>query len=1583
MKNGVSTDVPEQDAPERFSIAETLRGKHILISGTTGFLGKVAATLLLDRHPDIEQLYLLIRGSAGRTAEERFWEDVATSPALKPLRDTYTDGFEGFLSDKITVVEGDVTREMLGIPAALRTRLRKNLDVMINSAGLTNFAPSLEQAIAVNCLGPQNCFDFVLSCENAGLVHVSTTYVTGRRDGVVTESEDPYGFYPKSDELHIDFSPERELQDCQDIIAQVKNKGDDQERRALFVRLAREWAVENGRNLEDADIVFERAEKEKENWVNRQLRDIGTSRAAHWGWNNTYTYAKSLGEQFLSKRRDEGKISIVRPAIVESSLRFPFPGWNEGINTCGPLSYLLYKGVRFVPTQPHVQIDVVPVDFVANCMLAAGAASIAGEQEFIYQVGSSERNPVSVARAMELLSLSNRQFYAKRVSEPRWKNLLMSAMENVPVSKDRYERYAAPGIKRLAGGIVGGIKALGKTGVPAVDGALKGVSSTAKGIEKQAGLVATIIDLFMPFIHDSAFVFQADAMKRLEARLPPEEADWGFPIEGLNWRYYWMDVQMPGMHKHVFPEIDKKFETSRKKVYTPNDLLEVFKTAAANHQRRIALQQLTPEGLRRFTYGELQEHAERAARNLVAEGISTGVRIVVSSENRPEWGMAYLGTLTAGAAAVPVDCELPLAAVLNVTRTAGAQAMILSDKVLARLRDEGLDDEQDVPRIWGFEELFAETVGVETTALVPVAKDDVASLIFTSGTTGRPKGVMLAHKNFTSLLTSMNQVFDVSDKDGFLSVLPLHHTFEFTCGFLMPLSKGATITYLDELTGDSLNRAFSETRVTAMIGVPALWQLLHRRIMGEVSSRGPQARTLFDAMLALNRWAQERFRANFGRTLFAPVHKKFGGRIRYLISGGASLPAPIMETFHGLGFELLEGYGLTEASPVLTCGRPSAGVRIGSVGKALPGVEVKIKNPDGAGVGEIIAKGGNVMLGYLDNPDATVAVLDEDGWLSTGDLGRLDKNGYVYISGRAKDVIVAANGENVYPDELEEMFETCEQIEELSVVGLPDGNTGERVAMLVRTQPGDLTQAEAQAEVRKAVELGNVRLQYHQRIKILRFTDEELPRTATRKVKRTAVRDMLMDLEAGKELVSTATENWGDWTWLRESVANLAAVEATQVGRAQNLIEDLGFDSLAFTELAGEIERRTGKSVGSDELIEAASAEAIIALVRETKTAEEATEPGPTDAVGFAHLPASMRPQEARRGRTRPTTSVRDIIEIPEPVRVGLKGALSAGQVTLYRDLFDVKVHGRAHIPFHESGIVCANHCSHLDMGLVKYALRDWAPNLSTLAASDYFFDNRYKRTYFGQLTNLIPVDRSGSLEQSMRVASAAVSAGKPLLLFPEGTRSTTGDVAPFRPGLGFLALHHKVGVLPVYLGGTYRALPKGAAIPKRRHLAVHVGELIPYEYFVEKTKGMSNREAYGEVSRLAREAVVALKAGRRFLDGDDVEEDPSNAMLETLFRGLEERFQRNQVDEKVSYYFSLGPDDAGKWTLVVDPENCLVQRGKPTDGRADCVVKTTPEMFNKMISESYVPTMDEFMSGKIKTNDPNLLMMFQNVFGF
>ena len=1602
---------PEQQPPSApFSVDEVLRGRRILLTGTTGFLGKVVGSMLLRYHADIERLYLMIRPGKQGSAQDRFEQQVITSGAFDPVREVYQAGFDDFIADKIKVVSGDLTQDDLGFDDDVLVELREGLDLFLNSAGLVDFNPSLEASLSINTRGLLRIVEFVKSCDRAKLLHVSTCYVTGTRDGVIREDEAPYGFYPRRDEMRVPFSPERELEDCQAIIDAIYAQADDQNRQAIFSRDAREKLKDENLPIHNEVLFKAEVKRQRQRWIRKTLKEEGKRRAEHWGWTNTYTYSKSLGEQLAWQHRDEVEMAFVRPAIVESALSFPKPGWNSGFNTSGPLIYLSYKGMRFIPAGEGVNLDLIPVDAVSRAIVTVSAALLVQRAKPIYQVGTSDRSPMSMRRLIELTSLSNRQFYAQRVSVPKWQNMMMNALESIQVDRDRYERFSAPGVKKAANRIGKLATTLSRNAPGGVRTLLGGVRSTARKVERQSGFVDMIVETFKPFIYDNRYTFKTDNLDAL--RTETTDGQWIQDLWDLNWRHYFLEVHVPGLHRNVFPEIDAQLASSRKEVYTYQDLCELFDASTENHSDRVAMQQFTPDGLRRITYNDLRTRAHWMAASLRRAGLGQGDRVLIMSENRPEWGMTYFGTLEAGGATVPVDAELPLRDVLTVIRSSRAFALVASDKVRDRLEAEGLTEALDAltaateeaadagaeataaPKVFSFNALLEAPKAPEangasaSAALVPVERaNDIASLIYTSGTTGNPKGVMLEHRNFAAMLSSVNGIFNVSHRDSFLSVLPLHHTFEFTAGFLMPLSRGATITYLDELTAESLGRAFREAPPTAMIGVPALWQLLHRRVLGEVARRGPYAKGAFKALMMFNRWVRERTGVNLGKVLFAPVHGQFGGRVRYFISGGASLPAPVMEAFYGLGFELLEGYGLTEAAPVLTCTRPGDTFRVGSVGRALPDIEVRIDAPDDSGVGEVVAKGGNVMRGYWNNEEATSAAIDEDGWLHTGDLGRMNRKGHLYIVGRKKDVIVSADGENVYPDELEEHFRGCDLIEELSIVGLPDGKGSERVAALMRPVEdlGGLSLDEAQAEIRRHVDVQNARLNYAQRIKLLRFTNDELPRTATRKVQRKEVVQLLeemLQVERGGD--DTHDEVWGDWSWLREQIADLADVEVSEVGIRSALAEDLSFDSLSFMELAGLVKERTGKVLAADQLIEAATAEKIVALIDGVGGHEAERLAHSASIAGFSHLPPSMRPQTVRREKQRPLAATfGDMTDIPEPLRAGIKDLLERGQLAVYGDMFDVKVTGAAHIPYHSTAIVAANHSSHLDMGLVKHALRDWAPDLATLAAADYFFDTPAKRTYFGQLTNLIPMERSGSLDHSMGQAVRAVEQGKPLLLFPEGTRSTTGEIAAFRSGLGYLVMQTRQPVLPVFLRGTHRALPKGSVVPKKRRLEVVIGEPIPYSFFEPHVEGMSPKKAYATIANLVRDAVLALKAGKRFLDPPSQEDDAALSealMIQGLFEKLGGQYQSNQIDSRVMYYFSLGNEPGGKWTVEVEPEQCRCWPGKPP--HADCVVKTSTEIFRKMVDESYVPSMDEFMSGKVKTNNPQLLIRFQSVFG-
>lgn len=1587
--NGVSHSL--EGVENFFSVTEELTGRRILITGTTGFLGKVVLSMLLRFHADLEKIYVVIRGRRTSSAENRFYSDVATSGALQPLQESYGAGYEAFLRDKIEVLDGDLTRKYLGIEEEKAREISSHLDLFINSAGLTNFNPNLRSALEINTLSNLNILDFIrLGDCHARLLHTSTSFVAGKQSRRIAEVFPGPERYPHYEEIKAPFDHEKEIKDCLKLIEHFEEISLDQEHRVRFVQEAREAMRKNNLNPGDEDAFEEVCEKIRLKWVKDKLSHEGRERASFWGWPNIYTYTKSMGERILAASAHEIDLTICRPAIIESAVEYPQPSWNEGINTTAPIAFLMYKGHRLFPTRDGNLLDVIPVDHVAGAMIAIGAALLRGEQQEVYHLGSSDLNPITSARLAELTALSVRRLYDREVHRPGWQKLLLKNLDVVIVSEREFNRKSSPGINKAVkalNGLLGGIntRALGGVG-QAIDGVRKGLRSA----EKLTLATSKIFELFLPFIHDNNPIFVAQNVKNLSLRLHPgERARYGCPVDQLDWRAYWIDIHLPGLSMHAFPALEAKLKESRKEAYTYEDLVELFDASTTNFSKRLALQHHAGGIQERYTYGELKERTELAARSLVAAGVGPGRTVLLASENRPQWPMAYFGILKAGGIAVPIDSESTVDQLLNICRSARGTLILLSDLVYHRCGEElgeALKEAGLPTRIMILRQLFQQNLSAdlvvtdsESSASTEIALTDstsdevvaeliqadndgdpLASLIFTSGTTGDPKAVMLSHSNFTHLVSSLSQTFPVNERDGFLSVLPLHHTFEFACGLLMPLSRGSSITYMEELSGEELSAAMQTSRITALIGVPALWQLLHRRIEQKIDDAPPSVRTAFELLNSINTSLRERMGINLGRTLFGAVHQAFGGRLKYMISGGAALPEKTLEAFYGMGFNLYEGYGLTEAAPVLTVNTPAKGLLPGSVGQALPGMEVKIKDPDDAGVGEIVARGPNVMRGYLGKPEETSKAVQGE-WLHTGDLGTLDSKGNLTIVGREKEVIITAGGKNAYPDELEDIYGKAPHVAELSIVGLPDHQGSERIACLVRpdledkAQPADV--AEARSAIREWIRVEGSRVPSHNRIQVLRFWDQELPRTATRKVKRREVVKILQRLlDAEMEAVDRGEVEDTTWAWLDKALGTLADFDPARVHNNTHLLDDLGFDSLMFVELSSILAARDFHITPE-----------VLAQIPTVGELQELLS-GDAKAASTALVKA-------------PPSTIQQVesYDVPKPIAKAVKNLLYNAQMSSYDTLFNVDVFGRAHIPYHNPNvIVIANHCSHLDMGLVKYALGDYGVNIRAVAAADYFFKNKVRKTYFGNFTNLLPLERSGTLKSSLGAASQALIEGEMLLVFPEGTRSKDGKIQDFRRGLGYLVDSHNVDILPLWLDGTHRALPKGQPLPNpaSRKLKVHIGPVMKASELRKQCSQMGPNDRYQFISDAAQRAVLGLRDAA--LGGG---KKPETDTLTPLFEELNLRFAENQVDSPLSFYFSLGAWDSHKWTISVDPLTCKISNSKPNGGKADCVIKTSPEIFRKIVKESYVPSMGEFMNGVIKTNDPNLLMRFQSVF--
>jgi long-chain acyl-CoA synthetase len=655
---------------------------------------------------------------------------------------------------------------------------------------------------------------------------------------------------------------------------------------------------------------------------------------------------------------------------------------------------------------------------------------------------------------------------------------------------------------------------------------------------------------------------------------------------------------------------------------------------------------------------------------------------------------------------------------------------------------------------------------------------------------------------------------------------------------------------------------------------------------------------------------------------------------------------------------------MTEASPVITVSKGSMRSALGQVGKPVPGVEVRIAGPDERGVGEILARGPNVMKGYVDDPRETSLALDEEGWLHTGDLGKLDGKGRLVIVGRNKDVIVGTSGENVYPDDVENLLAGVEGVKELCIVGVPDGAGGERVACLAVPAGGDgddaqRTRAERHARATEGLRAAFEKLPRVARPTVVQLWDLELPRTATRKVRRPEVRAILEKLAAAADLPPDSAI--GSVTAVRHAVATITNKDAKTLLPSTSLRGDLAIDSLLGLELAAALEAQVGRPIDGEALARCETIgdlEALVADGRSLTTRSDAT---------AIELPAP------------------DPIRFPEPVQDATKRVLTTGQMAFYGKVMKPRVSGRAFIPHNRNTIVVANHSSHLDMGFVKYALGSYGDGLVSLAAQDYFFrGNSIRRTYIENFTNLAPFDRKGGLRQGLRIAGEHLERGRTVLIFPEGTRSTDGAIQEFKPAAFHLALVHGVDILPVWIGGTYEAMKKGTRLPTKRDLVARIGPPLEIAELRRLTAGMKQSAAARKIAQITESAVKALRDGhvidlRAIEGGADAPAPVAEHPVTRLMRELEQKFVPGRVEKPTTFYFTLGNESEAKFSMRLDPERCEIFPGKLD--QADCVLKTSPEIFTRIVREAYVPSPLEFMTGAVKSNDVSLLLTFQKAF--
>lgn len=1403
------------------ALEQVLKGRRILLTGSTGFLGKVFLAILLRWHPEIERAYLLIRGDR-RSSLGRFRREILDSPVFSPLREHLGEQFDRYIEEKIVVVPGDITNHgLLGEEA--KPFKPGSLDAVVHSAGLVNFEASLEKAIEVNTTGVANVIEFCRKL-GAAMMHVSTCYVAGSADGHRYEDDIPEDWCPSG---RKSFRLEREIRDALAAIERVQAESRDQLRHAEF---------RGDENDGDADAPRESVlEHRRKQWLEERLKEVGRKRAQSWGWPNTYSYTKSLGEQLVLANRDTLDVTVVRPAVIESALLDPFPGWNQGVNTSAPLTYLAGRGYRFYPAKAELVLDVIPVDLAAHAMIPILAALLTRKHKPIYQLCTSDRNPLPMRRLVELTALSNRREHRKDGGTMRW---LGPHLEAVVVSQNTYD-LASETVPR----ILKQAAAFARSVVGEENQHAKKIESGIDKFKENTDLARELVEVYRPYIQELVYTFHASNIRALYASLKPADAErHPFRPDLIDWHDYWINIHLPGLRRHIFPQLDLHARGRPKSLPRHRSLVDMLDRAADRYGSRVAIIARRPSGEQTQTsYRELRDRAHRAALLLATRGIKPGDRVLLLGENSPEWVLGYFAILCAGAIAVPLDQLISAEELAPLCKIAEPAAALRSSAVHKRLGSALADAHLKLIEL-DLAELARPFIlrGDAKTQIAPPERKALASILFTSGSTGAPKGVMLSHGNFAAEVAMLSRVFSLGADDVVLSLLPLHHAFEFTCGMLLPLASGATIVYPLEVDAKTLSRTLADVRPTALIGVPAVWEAVHRRIVDQVEARGPFFHAAFDNLRDLNRRFDANSGLNFGAIVFRQVHAALGGRLRLAVSGGSALPHRVAEFFKDIGIPLLEGYGLTEAAPVLSVARPEERLQVGAVGRPLNGVEIKLTPATGS-IGEIVAHGPNVMAGYYRNEAATAEVLT-DGWLHTGDLGRFDDDGRLYIVGRAKEVIVDSGGNNIYIEELEEIYGRSQFVKEMAVVGLKVAQ-GEQVAALV-------VPAYSRGESRRAVE-DRLRADFdqvarelsaHKRIRILRFTDAELPRTRTRKIKRTDVAATLRRMLNVRPSTAQADDaNHEVESWLAEALASVAT-EPVNIAPETRLIEDLGLDSLALAEIGELIGERASREIAPEEIADLRTVADLQIL---------AAQPG---GNGRHRMPSYVKFAE-------PYT-----VRLPPPLKWLGRLAVRGAERAIFDRWLKPKILGRGNIPANRNFIVVANHSSHLDFSLVGHALGAIGDDLRVLAAKDYFFNTPTRRFLAANFTSMMPIDRERAQIESLEDALAELAQGRSVLMFPEGTRSADGAIHEFKSGAGFLALRSRCDVLPVLIRGTHDVMGKGSLVPRRRPVEVRIGRAITAAQLRELAASSEGAGAYRKVADLMRSAVLALSGSRRRL---------------------------------------------------------------------------------------------------------------------
>lgn len=912
------------------------------------------------------------------------------------------------------------------------------------------------------------------------------------------------------------------------------------------------------------------------------------------------------------------------------------------------------------------------------------------------------------------------------------------------------------------------------------------------------------------------------------------------------------------------------------KIDTLQELLDGL-PERGDHQ---ALLLVGAETVREWSYRRLAAEIDGLAGALLEMGLQPGDYVGLLAENRPEWIIAALAVLRAGAVIMPLDAQLGEDGLAHVVNDSGARFFFVGSGQEERFA--GLDGAAELQLI-PLTDLPA-AASPPSSGFVRRRPDQAAALFYTSGTTGPPKGVPLSHTNLVFQINAVGDAGLVSTADRVLLPLPLHHVYPLVIGLLLPLGLGLSLVIPDVLTGPRILQAVHRGRVTALIGVPRLYQALYQGIEDRAAAGGRLARLYFRTALGLSTMLYRRLGLQAGKFLLAPLHRRLGPSLWLLASGGSALDPELAARLKALGWRVAIGYGLTETAPLLTLNPPRGG-RAGSVGRAVTGVELRIEpaadndqesastdddrvspaSPEQAAakpgereaggstagatntLGEVLARGPNVFAGYLNLPEKTAAAFS-DGWYRTGDLGYLDEDGFLFLAGRASTLIVTAGGKNIQPEALEDKFAAHPLIHEAGLLSRDD-----KLAVLLVPELGALRRAGEQdvdSALRTALQEVSQGLPSYQRPDEYAVSREALPRTRLGKIRRHLLQQRYQQARQQRQPKDEATavsiHEMSDhdralleepaarkvWEWLVQRYPGVRLSPDT----SPHL--DLGVDSLGWLNLATEIGRQADVDLNEEAIGRIETVRDLLHEVVDLSSRGRAF-----TAVDPLADPEAVLNHSSRRW-----------LKPLNGFQVALAWGLYQLVRLLARGLFRLRVEGREHLPEDKNFIVVPNHVSFLDAFLIGSALPFSVLRRTCFAGnSDVAFRNALFRMVC-RLGRVVPIDPRRATSTSLAYGGIILDGNNNLVWFPEGERSKSGRLQDFRPGIGMLLDRRRVYVVPAHIRGAYEAWPRGRRWFKPHPVSVRFGPAVHADQLVDQamTELPGNGRDNGKATRIA-----------------------------------------------------------------------------------------------------------------------------------